>query len=86
MMTARRDKRKEPTKEKNIGRFQRGLCLITSRFKRDHDISSATVKSSEGQRAHVRPDFEGFFDGIVDLCWRQIRGVVHDSAQQRKIL
>lgn len=74
----------EPIKEQKYKNVSKKSCIITFNSKRDHDICSATVKSGKVQRCHIGPNFEGFFECLFNLRMSQIRGIIHNSIQQRK--
>lgn len=80
-MTEKRSKRIEPIKEQTIKMFQKLFYIITFSSKRDHDISSAIVKSGKVQRCDIRPNFEGLFECLFNFRMSQIRGIIHNSIQ-----
>lgn len=83
-MTESRNLKMETTRGKNVKMSQKWFCTITFSSKRDHDISSAIVKSGEIQRGHIWPNFEGFSECLFNLRMSQIRGIIHNPIQERK--
>ena len=59
------------------------FCVLTSSAKGDHDVSGAAVDSCERERSDIGPNLQSFRYGVINLCHRHVRGVVHYPAGQK---